>query len=340
MTFPSTHSFYVTLLSEDDKEEFPHNKSNSFKNRLPRPIRFVGSDWQVGLVHLSIPTAPSVGNELLDDVETLVYIRWHTRLLNPRDQKYYHYRQEFNQVGFHMTQDDLVSTGQQFFHSLIHRYERALAHSAEAKAKLAEDDGTKLYPSFEWTKDGDLLLNTEKVDYTHQVAQLKWGRKFALHMGWIHEWAKGRFELGSNIVPRLHSDTAPDPIDTSTPGQLATKWKLDATQFKLSMSCNWLFVNLNAKFRPPKKVTPERILFLHCDVGTSRMVGNQVTDVLREIHYQSDGTTTHFEPQHIHYLPVRSGLMEIIETHVTETDDQLVTSGPGPTLLTLHFKKG
>ena len=340
MTFPSTHSFYVTLLSQDDKEEFPHNQSASFKNRLPRPIRFVGSDWQVGLVHLSIPNVPLVARDLLGDVESVLYVRWHVRLLNPRDNRYYHYRQEFNQVGFHMTQSDLLTTGQQFFKTLVHRYERALAHSAEAKAKLAEDDGTKLYPSFEWTKDGDLLLNTEKVDYTHQVAQVVWGRKFAFHMGWVHEWAKGRFQLGPNIVPRLHSDTAPDPTDTSIPGQLATKWSLDATQFKVSMSCNWLFTDLDAKFRPEKKLPPERILFVHCDAGASRMMGNRVTNVLREIHYRTDGTTTHLEPLHIHYLPVRSGLMEIVETRVTETDDKPVTFGAGQTLLTLHFKKG
>ena len=114
MTFPSTHSFYVTLLSQDDKEEFPHNQSASFKNRLPRPIRFVGSDWQVGLVHLSIPNVPLVARDLLGDVESVLYVRWHVRLLNPRDNRYYHYRQEFNQVGFHMTQSDLLTTGQQF----------------------------------------------------------------------------------------------------------------------------------------------------------------------------------------------------------------------------------
>ena len=91
---------------------------------------------------------------------------------------------------------------------------------------------------------------------------------------------------------------------------------------------------------PGKKWSPERTLFVHCDAATSRMVGSKVSNVLREISYRADGTTTHFEPQHIHYLPVRSGLMEIVETHVTETDDQQVTFGPGSTLLTLHFKKG
>ena len=340
MTLPSSHSFYVTLLCQDDQEEFPYNRSYSFKNRLPRPIRFVGSDWQVGLVRLSILDAPLVAKDLLDDAETVLYIRWHVPLLNPRDQKYYHYRQETNFVGMHMIQEDLLDTRHNFFNTIIHRYKRDLVHSVEGTGRLAEDDGTKLYPSFEWTKDGDLLLNTKNMDYTHQVPQVIFGRKFAFHMKMIKEWAPGRIELGRGIVPILHSDTPPPPTDTSTPGRLPQYFTVDATHFKLSMSCNWLFVNLNANYRPEKKSAPERTLFVHCDAATSRMVGNQVTNVLREISYRPDGTTTHFEPQHIHYLPVRSGLMEIIETRVTETDDQLVTFGPGPTLLTLHFKKG
>ena len=340
MTFPSSHSFYVTLRSDDDKEEFPFNRSYSFKNRLPRPIRFVGSDWQVGLVRLSIPDAPLVAKELLADVDIVVYIRWHTRLLNPTDQKYYHYRQETNFVGSHMIQEDLLDTGHIFFNTLIHRYQQDLARSVEGTGKLAEDDGTKLYPRFEWTRDGDLLLNTKNMDYTHQVPQVIFGRKFAFHMKFIKEWAPGRFELGRGIVPILHTDNGSNPTDTSTPGQLPQLWTLGADGLKLSMSCNWLLVNLNAHYRPEKKWTPERTLFVHCDAATSRMVGSKVANVLREISYRVDGTTTHFEPQHIHYLPVRSGLMEIIETQVTETDDQQVTFGPGPALLTLHFKKG
>ena len=340
MTFPSSHSFYVTLLSQDDKEEFPFNRAYSFKNRLPRPIRFVGSDWQVGLTSLSIPDVPLVAKDLLVDTETVLYIRWHVRLLNSTDNKYYHYRQETNFVGMHMIQEDLLDTGHNFFNTIIHRYKRDLVHSVEGTGRLAEDDGTKLYPSFEWTKEGDLLLNTRNMDYTHQVPQVIFGRKFAFHMKFIKERAPGRIELGRGIVPILHSDTGPGPTDTSTPGRLPQFFTVDATHLKLSMSCNWLFVNVNANYRPEKKLTPERTLFVHCDAATSRMVGNKVTNVLREIPYRPDGTTTHFEPQHIQYLPVRSGLMEIVETHVTETDDQLVTFGPGPTLLTLHFKKG
>ena len=163
MTFPSMHSFYVTLLSQDDKDEFPTNQPHHFKNRLPRPIRFVGSDWQVGLVSLSLPNVPAVGETFIGVKDPLLYVRWHERVLDTDDSQLYHQRRELTLLGNQMTQADLLSTGQQFFKTLVRRYEQARAQRVVPQSQLAEDNGTKLYPIFEWTKDGDLRLNATNV---------------------------------------------------------------------------------------------------------------------------------------------------------------------------------
>ena len=47
--------FYVTLPSHSSKTEFPDNTSNSFKIRLPHPIRFEAGGWKVGLMAVSLP---------------------------------------------------------------------------------------------------------------------------------------------------------------------------------------------------------------------------------------------------------------------------------------------
>ena len=104
------------------------------------------------------------------------------------------------------------------------------------------------------------------------------------------------------------------------------------------MTCNWRFVNLNDKFRPSTEFAPTRPLHVYCNVGTSSMVGNRVTDLLREIKYHTQGTT-HFEPMHIQYLLVRNELVEIIETQMVELNGDLAQFGEGHTILTLHFKK-
>jgi len=69
------------------------------------------------------------------------------------------------------------------------------------------------------------------------------------------------------------------------------------------------------------------------------MVGNRVTDLLREIKYHSQNTT-HFEPIHIQYLPVRNELVEIVETQMAEINGDLAQFGERHTILTLHFKRG
>ena len=195
-----------------------------------------------------------------------------------------------------------------------------------------------MYPTFEWTSQGDLLLNTINVDSKKQVARVLWGQTLALKMGWIEEVSTGKFRLGPNLLQEFHSDTIPTPTDVPDADNQPTFWKVDGGYLVLSMTCNWRFVNLNEKFRPSTEFAPTRPLHVYCNVGTSSMVGNRVTDLLREIKYHPQNTT-HFEPIHIQYLPVRNELVEIIETQMAEINGDLVQFGEGHTNLTLHFKR-
>ena len=50
--------FYVSLPSHSSKSEFPENKSNHFKIRLPHLIRLDGGGgWKVGLSSIAMPDA-------------------------------------------------------------------------------------------------------------------------------------------------------------------------------------------------------------------------------------------------------------------------------------------
>ena len=48
-------SFYVT--SHANRKEFANNQANSFKIRLPQPLRLSGGPWQVGLSAIFLPDA-------------------------------------------------------------------------------------------------------------------------------------------------------------------------------------------------------------------------------------------------------------------------------------------
>ena len=109
------------------------------------------------------------------------------------------------------------------------------------------------------------------------------------------------------------------------------------------MKVNWEFINLNVAFRSIVK-EPTRSLHVYSNVGGSSIVGNRITDLLREIKFKREGRgVVYFEPLHIQYLPVRYEVIEFIEVQVAETSGaggDLVKFVEGNTILTLHFKKG
>ena len=159
MIFSPTSSFYVTSMSHAATCEFPHNRFSHFRNRLP----------------ICGKTIPVVGEQFVNEKDPLLYVRWHEWVYGKDDQdndRWWHERRELKILGEDMKESLSSSTGYQFFQKLIHRYDQERASRTKPKNKWAEDDGTKLYPSFEWTSQGDLLLNTANVDYRGQVARV------------------------------------------------------------------------------------------------------------------------------------------------------------------------
>jgi len=105
------------------------------------------------------------------------------------------------------------------------------------------------------------------------------------------------------------------------------------------MSCGWRFTNLDVAFRLVVR-EPSLSLHVYSDVAGSSIVENRVTDLLREVKYQSEGRgTIYFEPLPIQYMPLRNEVIEIIQTQLAETDGEIVTFGEGNTIVTLHFTK-
>ena len=154
------------------------------------------------------------------------------------------------------------------------------------------------------------------------MARVLCGQTLALIMGWIEEVSTGKFRLGPNLIPEFHKDTIPTPTDVPDANNQPTFWKLDGGYLVLSMACNWRFVQLNETIRPSAEFAPTLPLHVYLNVGTSSMVRNRVTDLLREIKYHPQ-QTTHFEPMQIQYVPVQNELVESVETQVAEINEDL-----------------
>jgi len=136
---------------------------------------------------------------------------------------------------------------------------------------MGGDRGVKMYPTFEWTSEGDLLLNTKQVDYKTHVARVSWGKSLALKMGWIEQVSPGTYRLGPNLLPEFEGmSTIPTPSDVRDADNKPTLWKVEGDYVKLSLSCPWRFVNLNDKFRLSSSEFPAtHPLHVYCNVGTS-----------------------------------------------------------------------
>jgi len=83
-----------------------------------------------------------------------------------------------------------------------------------------------------------------------------------------------------------------------------------------------------------------RSVLVYTNAGGRSVVGNQVTDLLRQVNLIRRGEgTQYFEPVHVQYIPVRNEVLDIIEVQVAEATGELTTFGAGNTIVTLHFMK-
>ena len=340
--------FYVSLPSHSSKGEFPKNVANHFKIRLPNPIRLDGQGWKVGMSSITMPDAqvalPSLTSTDPDDKKvTLAYYAWR-RLFGSGH----------NLGGTNFDTDDLKAVfhnvdGVGFMKSMIAYFQRQRIfddYGPKLGAKYLTSDGKRTYIEFRWEGDELVTHNEDMIRPITDLPALHINVDLATKMGWLMKKGSS-YELGPNLQIEFFKDEIPD---IGVVGYLHDKdglpvfWTVATKSsgysfLKLSIYCDWRFLNLNKAFEVVVG-SSSRSLFVYSDVGGSSVVGNQVTDLLREVNLIRKGAgTQYFEPYHIQYIPVRKDVLDIIEVQVAETTGNLVTFGAGNTILTLHFKK-
>ena len=337
--------FYLTLPSHSSKNEFPSNTSNQFKIRLPNPIRLEGKGWKVGLTSLSLPDPTSRLPPLMKGAEVLFKSSWLTIDLTNSSKS----NRSANFGPNEIRREDLETlTGVNFTKTMIYYFKKKLVETTlRAGYRFKENDGRKTYVNFKWEGD-DLVIDNTGVKV--QKYGVEWFPYFlvdtdlAVEIGWFQKFGETRYGLSSNLIIEVLGDVVPIPLDTTIAKFGSTTeqyWKVtpDRKMIKLTMFCNWRFINLNMSFKNVTGTT-KRSLFVYSDVGGSGVVGNQVTDLLREVNYKREGKgSQYFEPLHIQYIDVRKEMLDIVEVQVSETTGELVKFGAGNTIATLHFKK-
>ena len=338
---------YVSFPSHSNPKEFPTNQPSSYKVRLAEPLRLLGDDWQVGLASMSIPDR---GLDLshIQPLDQDLFIMSSVRKKKDNTFAYKIHRMTLQDLTRYPIQD-----GVGFMKTVIFWYEKQFNQEFKRDYESVDEDaGKHTYLKFK-LEDGSLLLDNSKVirkrfsGVNDPLPIFAFSQEFGVKMGWVRQNTQKTWELGLNLQIVYHG------------GRIVTRGQYDfrdkdgknlymrtetdgVTWFYLTGRCSWKFSDLNRMF--DRLVThPNRSLYVYSDVGGSSIVGNRFTDLLKEVHYPRQGRgNVYYEPEHIHYLPVRREVIDIIEVNITEnttTGEELVKFKEGHTLLTLHFKK-
>ena len=336
--------FYLTLPSHSSKTEFPNNKSNHFKIRLPHPKKLEGSGWKVGLTAISLPDSHSSVPVFTEGQYPLFKMGW--KRMGPHG---------VSTVDKNYTPEDVLVNfdsvdGVGFMKSMVNFFEqhRISDDGSDTNGTFGWKftlSGKRTYIKFKWEGE-ELVTDNEDTSKTSAHPFLMIRKDLAHKMKWVIKKDDGKIFLGPNLQQELWGDSVPNlnahgvHEDVQKGNKQGVFWtSISETYYKFSYHCNWRFINLNAAFQAIVGAT-SRSLFVYSDVGGSGVVGNQVTDLLREVNFIRRGAgVQYFEPLHIQYIPVRKDLIDIIETQVAETTGQLVDFGEGNTIVTLHFKQ-
>ena len=163
----------------------------------------------------------------------------------------------------------------------------------------------------------------------------------ALEMGWFEEDededdSQFGYKLGPNLSIQLNGYEIPSTTDiisflTASGGVqhvaysdkywIRPQWAdgsfMDTTRISLDVS--WRFLNLDYAFNNVSNHT-SRPLYVYSDVGSSNVLGDQITDFIRAINFRREGRGSYFyEPAHLPYMPLRKEVLDILQVQIAET---------------------
>ena len=112
----------------------------------------------------------------------------------------------------------------------------------------------------------------------------------------------------------------------------------DIKKFYLS-EIVWTFAN--TKRDTSKNESFARTLYLHSSLCAPVLMGDQTTDLLRQIYYRLVlKGSYYYEPKQIQYIPLRNNYIDEIETQMSESENNnLAQFTDGTSIVTLHFRR-
>ena len=219
-------------------------------------------------------------------------------------------------------EDEFTSTSRrnptELLHTVMHRAENAECILDNLRTCTTLNiNGKRVYP---------------KMSIGIELAKMKW-----VKMGTLDNGRPG-YVLGPNLRKEFPQEVVPTALDLVKPIPSGNEifYKIDSTALHLNCYINWVFTDLACSYEEAFG-NNRHSLFVYSNVGKSMVTGNQVMDLLKQVHYDPD--VVNFQLRHILYLPARTTVLDIVETQVSENDGKLVNFASGVTTIMLHFKR-
>lgn len=337
---------YITLPSNGGGVEFHAvNKNNSFKVKLPKQLRLSGNSWQVGLASISL----SLHNEFRQAIfkkfpsgTVLAKVNGYTTKLDPGGRRTIASKEAHGTVTVEQVlEDESITDGVSFMKSLVRLLEQHLAlwflvdneKTGRMKTEWKNPDTDEEYfQTFRWTTPTSLLIDGSRCDRKSDAIWTEFNEEFFIMLGAM----TSRYDFPGPQLRVSHYKSPPKNEEF-----IHTFSSSLGETIKLRQQQNWEFPNLNWGWFENNFFSPTRTLHVYCNAGKSTIVGERVTDLLREIALSSTttGDRIYFEPAHIHYIPIRQEIFDYLEVEIAELNGALANLGDGPTNVTLHFKR-
>ena len=346
--------FYIKLPSNGSKKEYPNNKANSFKIRLPEPIR-LGPHWKVSLTSISLPDSNGVLPKFTLNKEALFIARWFvSRKLSNGSVSQVGKTRTFTLDNLSVNFGGLDGVG--FMKTVVNFFETQRLMDGNTNLDVLKGvylvnnpndlkiEKNLSYMNFVWQGDELVIDNSKTYNKSGSIA-FGINKHLCHQMKWILKNDDDTYQLGPNLKMELCGEEIINPDapgvyeDLHTSDDVAVFFIAGGEYYYFSFHVNWRFLNLNAAYSN-LIASPSRTLLVYSDVSSSSVLGDQKVDILREVQYKQSGRGVfYFEPKLPQYIPVRKDFFDIVEVQVGEITGELTEFSAGETILTLHFKQ-
>ena len=204
----------LTFIS-DPTDEFPDNKNNSFKVRLPSRMVLEGPGWHASLWGISVPDGDIPLENVfagISETEAAVGFGCTYATLSPpmQSQKYTSvaYTTFYPQFTLPQIMSNTVRTGVDFWKSAVELYHTKITDELHGKQSNALNKQLvlpmKWFTECKWDGEDLLLIHKEKNNKTDvRRSEFKVLTPIALLFGLIEQDDKGVYRLGPNAIPTM-----------------------------------------------------------------------------------------------------------------------------------------